>query len=296
MTKCRLCGTTQLILVYEGPIRDGGPNASTVDGFCVVRCPECSMAQLDPLPGHLPSFYETHEYRSRWDIDVSAQALQAKYDHEQTERIRRIGIENLRNKVVLDIGASAGIFLDAVKGLAQHTIAVEPADIYEQHLSGVHSEHYAYPQDAIRAGVRADVIVSFDVIEHLAEPRSLIDAAGHLLAPGGTFFLSMPSCDDILLTAASDAFTPFFFQTAHLNYFDAVSVRSLFTETPFNSVAFGYLHKYGLSNLVQWARFRNPGRFTALEDIVPTDLDRHYITALETAGLASHHFIVARKD
>ena len=78
-------------------------------------------------------FYESHEYRKKWDYEYTPDSIHAKYDHEQNERIIRIGIENIRGKSVLDLGASAGVFLDAISSSAATTIAIEPALIYKEY-------------------------------------------------------------------------------------------------------------------------------------------------------------------
>jgi 2-polyprenyl-3-methyl-5-hydroxy-6-metoxy-1,4-benzoquinol methylase len=293
--KCRLCSSTNTCLVYSGTIRSGGVGSEFIDGFTVFGCENCGFVFLEPIPDDLERFYETHEYRERFDYEFSPSSIHKKYDHEQNERIHRIGIQNLRGKTVLDLGASAGVFLDAVKGVARKTIAVEPGSIFKEYLIAARHCYYPYPEDAISAGECADIVTSFDVIEHVADPQKFVKQAFELLKPGGTFVLSMPNLDDLLLRANKTAFEPFFFQIAHLNYFGKKAIPKLFDQSGFESFEIGYLHKYGIENLVRWSKYGTPGYVQELNGVFDENFNRHYRIEIERSGLASHLFIRAQK-
>ena len=282
-------------VVYDGPIRSGGVGSESVDGFKVLGCSSCGLVFLDPVPEGLNSFYETHESRSRFDYDFDPASIHAKYDHEQNARIARIGVDNLRAKVVADLGSSAGVFLDAVSGVAARTIAVEPGEIYRDYLKRKGHAWYSYPQDAIAAGEQADVVVSFDVIEHVVDPREFVRHAFMLLKPGGRFVLSMPNLHDLILDANHAAFEPFFFQIAHLNYFGAEVIGALFEGSGFERVEVGFLHKYGIDNLVRWSKYGTPGGVTELDGVFDGHFDTLYRAEIERLGKASHLFITAEK-
>jgi 2-polyprenyl-3-methyl-5-hydroxy-6-metoxy-1,4-benzoquinol methylase len=185
MTKCRMCNSDTLSTVFGGPIRDGGVGASTVDDYKIIKCEHCKLVQITPVPKQLDSFYESHEYRSNWDANYDPSDIHKKYDHEQNERISRIGVQNIRNATILDLGCSAGIFLDTVQSLAEKTIAVEPFEYYSRYLKERGHTYYPYPQDAINQGESADIVTSFDVIEHIEQPKDFINSAFKLLKPGG---------------------------------------------------------------------------------------------------------------
>ena len=230
MKKCRLCANADCSVIYDGPIRAGGVGSGKVDGFKILCCKKCSLTQLSPLPDNLDIFYETDEYRSQFDYQFDPSSIHKKYDHEQNERIARIGIQNLRGKIVLDFGSSAGVFLDAVHSLASKTIAIEPAGFYKEYLINQGHMYYPYPEDAINANEEVDIITCFDVIEHVPDPVGLVKSAAKLLKPGGLFVLSMPNLDDLLRKVNKEKFESFFFMIAHLNYFNAKVIPALFED------------------------------------------------------------------
>jgi len=245
------------------------------------------------MPVQSNGFYETHEYREKWDDDFRPEAIHAKYDHEQNERIKRIGVENIRNKTVLDLGASSGVFLDALKGLAGRTIAVEPANIYSDYHKSQGHVYYPYPENAIEAGEKADLVTSFDVIEHVNDPRAFIDSAYSLLKPGGSFILSMPNQNDLLLSYNKKYFEPFFYQTAHLNYFSYKSASYLLENSEFTSFKIDYLHKYGVMNLMQWLKNGLPGSMLETKNLFDRYAEESFRIEIERLGIASHIFIKA---
>ncbi len=293
---CRLCSSKKTRVIYPGPIRSGGVGSAFIDGFTVIGCEDCGFAFLDPIPENLDRFYETHEYREKFDYEFSPASIHKKYDHEQNERIQRIGIQNLRGKTVLDLGASAGVFLDAIKAVADQTIAVEPGEIFREYLIDKGHRYYPYPEDAISANELADIVTSFDVIEHVPDPGEFVRQAFKLLKPGGTFVLSMPNFDDLLLRVQKAAFDPFFFQIAHLNYFGKKVISMLFEGSGFPLPKIGFLHKYGIENLIRWCKYGSPGAVPEAAGLFDEAFNRHYRIEIERSGMASHLFIVAKKD
>lgn len=281
--------------MYSGPIRSGGVGSDFIDGYRVMGCDACGFVFLHPVPENLDRFYETNEYRERFDYDFSPSSIHRKYDHEQNERILRIGIQNLRGRVVLDLGASAGVFLDAVRGVARRTVAVEPSAMYRDYLLSRGHVCYAYPEQAVEAGEQADIVTSFDVIEHVPDPREFVRHACRLVKPGGTFVLSMPNLNDMLLRVHKAAFEPFFFQIAHLNYFGARVIPRLFADSGFLTPRIGFLHKYGVENLIRWTRYGSPGAVPEVHEMFDEQFDRHYRIEIERSGISSHLFITASR-
>jgi len=292
---CRLCYSRNLVDYYRGPIRSGGVGSGEINGFAVKKCCDCNFVFLDPVPEGLDLFYESDEYRSRFDYTFDPEAIHNKYAHEQTARLYRIRVEHIRGRSLLDLGASAGVFLDVVRGYASRTVAVEPFTMYHEYLCSQGHDVFSYPQDAIESSVKVDIVTCFDVIEHIENPRDFISSAFKLLKPGGVFFLSMPNLDDLLLTIAPNKFKPFFFQVAHLNYFSSGVIPLLFEGSGFKINSVDYIHKYGLDNLIRWVSESStaPAAISGLFE--RTFLD-HYKAEVERLGIASHLFIVATKD
>ena len=296
MKKCRLCGSQIDKIIYDGPIRSAGVGSETVKGYEILECINCKLVQIYPVPDNLEEFYETEEYRSKFDLSFDPDSIHKKYDHEQNERINRIGVQNLRNKIVLDLGASAGVFLDAVQSLASETIAIEPANIYRDYLTSKKHRYYPYPEDAISNSIQADIVTCFDVIEHLSDPKLLVQNAFKLLKPGGIFILSMPNLNDFLRKIQKHDFEEFFFMKVHLNYFSETVIHELFKDLNFKALKIDYLHKYGIENMLRWMKYGEPGPINEFEGIFDRFSNANFKQNIERQGISSHLFITIVKD
>jgi SAM-dependent methyltransferase len=78
---------------------------------------------------------------------------------------------------------------------------------------------------------RASSERKFDVIEHLPDPRNLLERIKEHLGPTGKIIVEVPSADDALLTLyESDPFSRFTYWSCHLYFFNA---QTLFLLTLF---------------------------------------------------------------
>lgn len=296
MKNCRLCNAELNKIIYDGPIRSAGVGSDKINGFEILECDNCNFVQIFPIPDNLDEFYETEEYRSTFELNFDPESIHKKYDHEQNERISRIGIQNIRNKVVIDLGASAGVFLDAIQSLASETIAIEPTKFYSKYLISKKHKYYPYPEDAINEQVQADIVTCFDVIEHLSNPKLLVENAFKLLKPGGIFVLSMPNLNDFLRKTIKSDFEEFFFMKVHLNYFSANAIDKLFDDIPFSNLKIDYLHKYGIENMLRWNKYGKPGSTSEFDGIFDRYANNHFKLNIERQGISSHLFITAIKQ
>ena len=106
--------------------------------------------------------------------------------------------QGLAGKRVVDIGCGGGILAEAMaqKGaevtgidMAEISLKVARMHLYESGLEidyqQVTAETFAEENQA-----RFDVVTCLEMLEHVPDPGSVIDAAARLLAPGGSLFLS----------------------------------------------------------------------------------------------------------
>lgn len=107
-------------------------------------------------------------------------------------------IVNLENKNFLDVGCGGGILTEAifdkgafVTGIDAAGPGIETARMHAKknskninYIVGTAEEFYEKNDD------RFDVVSCLEVLEHVPDPKSLIDVCTKLLKPGGDLFLS----------------------------------------------------------------------------------------------------------
>lgn len=198
---CPRCESEVYTTLFRGTDRLYG---TTNRYFNVVECSNCALLRLDPkpTPEELATFYpETYWFE---EAPSSAGRLAEIYrqfvigDHVWfvTRASRQPG-------PVLDIGCGGGSFLHAIEKQG-HT--VYGSDISQKAARtaltqyGIPATCASLPHLPFRAG-SFSVVTMFHVLEHLADPMAALEAAWHLLAPGGRVVVQVPNaaCWQMLL-------------------------------------------------------------------------------------------------
>jgi 2-polyprenyl-3-methyl-5-hydroxy-6-metoxy-1,4-benzoquinol methylase len=245
----------------------------------VWKCEECQVGFLDVKPLE----YESRDYREMVDGSGSADDYYGVHDKEQAVKLSIMGTNELRGKVIADIGCGAGSFLDLVGNYARETLAVEPCLEYHQELKRKGHTVYSYTSDALedhRDSV--DIAVSFAVIEHVSDPILFLQEIKKLLKPKGFLLLSTPNYDDWLIDFLPGVYDRFFFRQAHIWYFNGQALETLGKYAGFASVELCYEHRFDLSNGLLWIRDGRPTG-NAKEPILSC-IDGQFKKALEDQG------------
>jgi SAM-dependent methyltransferase len=102
-----------------------------------------------------------------------------------------------KSGVLLDLGCSAGSFLESMRGASWQLFGIEmsaqAAKIAEKR-SGAHVFvgdilDASYPRESF------DVVTCFDVLEHVYDPRRVLQRIAEWLKPGGIFYVLVPNID-----------------------------------------------------------------------------------------------------
>lgn len=167
------------------------------NGFKYWQCSSCGLLFLWPAPE--PSFLHEHyqEYLSVDNEEVVA------WGKEMTQVINNtaVSIEKLfpEKGKILDIGCGYGFFLEEMKIRGWKVEGVElskPAAEIARKKTGA-TIHSCSVED-LQISSRYDVITLFYVIEHVADPLSILRSIRKLLAPGGILVLRYPNTTPLL--------------------------------------------------------------------------------------------------
>jgi 2-polyprenyl-3-methyl-5-hydroxy-6-metoxy-1,4-benzoquinol methylase len=280
---CRICGSTEQKVLYQGLIRTGSFGQLSAEPQTVWECGGC---QAGYLPGQVVD-YASGEYRALVDGNDTPEEFYRLHDAEQGEKLRILGTGGLRGAVLMDVGCGAGSFLDLVKGFCKSTIGIEPTPSLRAAVAA--KTHLAFPYcsdvpDTWRG--RVDVAVSFSVIEHLEDPLSLLRDIRRLLKPGGRLLLSTPNRRDWLLELLPNEYAQFFYRKVHTWYFDAEAITKLARLAGFADASVSYAHRYDLSNGLLWLRDKRPTGLGRLD--VTGCVDGTFRSMLEATGRADY--------
>lgn len=203
-------------------------------GFRYLRCPGCRTIYMSPRPSGrvMADYYANSENYAYWakHIFPASEAARREKIHKPwlrrvTEYCDRYGVAKGR---LIEVGPGFGTFCAVAieSGAFREVLAIEPTpelavacrergvNVVQKRVEEVGSE---VPP--------ADLLVSFEVIEHLFEPRAFLANARRLVRPGGLLVLSCPNgegFDIAMLGAGSQAV-----DAEHVNLFNPDSLAGL---------------------------------------------------------------------
>lgn len=185
--RCKICDSEDIRIIYKDSIRDGALGHYTAAMIPIYQCGKCGVIWHEPVLENLQEYYESQEYRKSLEGTSEEEEFYRLHDHESMDKFKYTGTTVFRNKTILDLGCGCGAFLDFIKGVAAEVVAVEPSETYRNAMVRKGFQTFAYAKDALEGGYRGkvDVLMSFDVIEHVDDPKGFLSDTYQLLCPGG---------------------------------------------------------------------------------------------------------------
>lgn len=178
---CSVCGAG----AFESWLAEAS-DYLTGDRFRLARCLSCDTAFTFPEPASMNRYYE-HKYRS---YGRATSALLRILYHRRAKAWSRA----IRGRgSVLEIGCGAGWMLEALRQDGWEVFSSERTLDTAKHVAKtLNAPIFVGSIDAV-AENRFDVIVLFHVLEHLANPKQVLDLCARALKPCGTLIVAVPN-------------------------------------------------------------------------------------------------------
>lgn len=231
--RCPLCNS-----VRSRPFRTSG-------AWAIERCSDCGHRFLWPVPTaeEQRSLYERDYFQSS---DSSAPGYAA-YD-EEGENLRRTFRERLTLLPpppgrLLEVGSATGHFLEQARLAGWEVAGLEPSRWASEYARDVLSQPVRTTtlEDARLAPESCDLVVAWEVLEHLSHPRDFLREVHRVLRPGGSFAFSTPDCGSFVARVTAGRWPGWKKVPEHLSFFDRGTLRRLLRETGFEIVRERYV-------------------------------------------------------
>jgi 2-polyprenyl-3-methyl-5-hydroxy-6-metoxy-1,4-benzoquinol methylase len=211
------------------------------NGLKYVTCSGCETMFVNPRPTPeiLENCYSKSSVYEYWNKYVYPATDQARREGIYRPRVKRIvdickkgGINNC---TLMEIGAGFGSFCDEAKntGFFDRVIAVEPTPDGAESCRGKSIDVMEMPIEKVSINdENIDVIVSFEVVEHLFSPKDFLINCSRLLRKDGLLIITCPNIkgfDNIALGRLSSTI-----DHEHLNYFHPKSLELLVSDCGFH--------------------------------------------------------------
>jgi protein-L-isoaspartate O-methyltransferase len=173
------------------------------NGYRWIQFPSSGFIRLADMPdgagnaaiqdGAVTAGY-IETFRQKFDSKFRRSARRARY----LRRHMRTG------KRVLDVGANIGFFVESCRllGLDARGLDINEGLVNEARRTFPHCDFAATALENFTPGERFDGIYCSEVIEHVIDPTDFASRLLALLGDGGALYLTTPSSDEYLSSAA----------------------------------------------------------------------------------------------
>jgi len=187
--RCPACDSPESMLKFEKL------------GFSYDECLSCGTLFMNPRPSEeiLQSFYRSSQNYTYWNQHIFPKTEPVRRDRifrPRAERVaeycRQFGVTT---HTLLEVGAGFGTFCEEMHrlDLFERIIAVEPTPDLARTCRARGLDVLEMPLAEVPVGVTADVIASFEVIEHLFSPYDFVMQCARLLHSGGLLVITCPN-------------------------------------------------------------------------------------------------------
>jgi len=192
MPPCPVCRNTATL--HYAAARDY-EYFSTPDTYQYYSCPRCDCLFIHPLPLEAlsriypPNYYSFVNGKKGFVVRVK-EWLDRRFFRGL---LRGLQAEELH---VLDVGGGTGWLASLIRNMDRRVTVTQIVDIDAGAGEAARAAGHRYHEgglETFETGERYHLILMLNLIEHVADPKAVMEAAGRLLAPGGILLVKTPN-------------------------------------------------------------------------------------------------------
>lgn len=291
---CVACGAVNLVVEFDK------------NGFAYSSCQDCHTLFQSPRPSiaAFEAFYRDSISSRYWADEFFPAVAEARRDKIFRPRVERLAslcrTRGIEVKRIIDVGAGYGIFLDEWRKSYPFTqvLAVEPSGSLAKECRFKGFEVVEDIAENVKGhDGSADLVVSFEVLEHVYDPLEFVRALTNLAKPGGYVFVSTLCVDgfdiQMLWDKSNSIFPPH-----HINFMSVAGFERLFARAGLVDVD---VTTPGLIDvdIVRNASKREPdlmsGQRFLRRIVADQNLAQTFQEFLAANRLSSHAWVIGRK-
>lgn len=253
---CQVCGSSNLEMVmdlgFQAPCDSLLTKPQLVKSESTyplrfLRCPDCSLAQIDYVVAPEELFFAEYPYRS----GITPSLVK----NLRSTSARLIDMYKLpKGALAIDIGSNDGTLLSGFQDLGMKVLGIEPTNIADiANQAGIETKKTFFSSKAAAEVVashgQAAVITAANMFAHVAPLGDLICGVDTLLAPKGVFVTESHYLLDLLDTVQYDSI-----YHEHLKFYSLKSLIRLFGYYGYDVIEVDRIPNYGGSIRVHAAR------------------------------------------
>lgn len=288
-TCCPACGLSDASLEYD------------LYNLNYLRCNSCATVYLSPCPPRelIMWYLETSKAVKYWREEMPESVRVSRKSKLYAARADFL-LKQTRgcfgqSGILVDVGGGNGEFAEemASRNIFEKIVVVEPQPLTLSHplieVASISFEDFTLP-------IKADVVVAFEVLEHIVDPTIFLQKVHDLLADDGCFVLSTPNVNGFETSTLGRDSRAWWFD--HVRLYNPESIKVLLERFGFEVLDIqtpGQLDVEILARAVEAGKIDLEGNpalkfIMAARDSVRTEFQ----TFLRSERLSSHMACVAR--
>jgi SAM-dependent methyltransferase len=213
--------------------------------FTVINCENCRFKHIIPIPEQeeLEKLYKDQFYSSKKPMYFKEMEEDKDWWELHYNLYYDLIEKNLNSnaKKLLEIGSGPGFFLKVGKERGWDVMGFEPSELAYQYSNkfGLHViNDFFNVKKALEYG-KFDIVYMNTVIEHVADPKGLIEDVKSILKKGGLFCIIAPNDYNPLQNTLRNNLNlePYWVAPPqHINYFNFQSMKKLLEDLDFTAI------------------------------------------------------------
>lgn len=275
-------------------------------GFTYSSCQDCGTLFQSPRPSieAFEAFYRDSVSSRYWAEEFFPAVAEARREKIFRPRVERLANlcrnKNITIERIIDVGAGYGIFLDEWRKTnpSNQMLAVEPSES----LAGECRAKGFEVVEEIAENVSgynsyADLVVCFEVLEHVYDPLAFVQTLARLVKPGGYVFVSTLCIDGFDIQTLWDKSNSIF-PPHHINFLSVAGFERLFARAGLIDVDVSTPGQLDV-DIVRNAIKREPdlmnGQRFLSRIVADQDIAVNFQNFLAANRLSSHAWVIGRK-